>query len=282
MAQKSIYRYSKMMIDTCGRAITYLRISVTDRCNFRCTYCMPPEGIVSKPHFEILSLEQMAQVAIAAGRLGVNKIKLTGGEPLVRKNLEYLIGHISWSGFYSDIGLTTNGALLTKEKAVTLRYAGLQRVNISLDTLNKDKFSTITRGGNIDDVLNGINAALEAGFSSVKINMIIFDDTNPGEIAGMKDFCRSRGLILQTIRQFTLFKRVGALEYAGDEDRPPKCTSCNRLRLTADGFLKSCLFSDEEVRVDFTDIEGSILNAVHDKPFSGQSCTTRTMSQIGG
>jgi cyclic pyranopterin phosphate synthase len=271
-----------MLTDTWGRAITYLRISVTDRCNFRCTYCMPPGGIAARPHSEILSLEQMAEVAVAAGRLGVNKVKLTGGEPLVRKNVEYLIERISQCGYYSDIGLTTNGALLTKEKAVALHRAGLQRVNISLDTLDAHTFSAITRGGHINDVLNGNNAALMAGLSPVKINMIVFNDTKATETTAMKDFCRSRGLLLQTIRRFSLYERVGALDHEETEDRPPKCASCNRLRLTADGYFKSCLFYDEEIRVDFSDIEGTVMKAIHGKPAHGRSCTTRTMSQIGG
>jgi cyclic pyranopterin phosphate synthase len=271
-----------MLRDSLGRSITYLRISVTDRCNYRCRYCMPPGGIPWKPHGEILSLEHLADVAVTAGRLGMRKVKFTGGEPLVRKNIEHLIGLVADSGWYTDVGLTTNGALLTKDKAVALRSSGLQRVNISLDSLDPQRFWTITRGGRIDDVLHGIEAAHTAGFAPIKINMIIFDDTQPGEIESMNFFCKRNGLVLQTIRHFSLLDRQCGTSLNAGEDRPPRCAACNRLRLTADGCLKSCLFSDEEVPLDLHDIETSILKAITDKPASGRSCTTRTMSQIGG
>ncbi|MDD5675978.1 MAG: radical SAM protein [Chitinivibrionales bacterium] len=271
-----------MLTDAWGRAITYLRLSVTDKCNYRYTYCMPPAGIPLLPRNRILTLEQMAEVALAAGGLGFTKIKFTGGEPLVRKNVEFLIASVARSGRFTDIGLTTNGALLTLDKALALREAGLQRINVSLDTLEPARFAAITRGGRLQDVFNGITAAQTAGLDPVKINMIVFDDTKPEELDAMKRFCKSCGCLLQTIRHFSLHDRENSSGSQGCEDRPPRCATCNRLRLTSDGFLKSCLFSNKEIHADFNDLEASICRAIKGKPAQGRACTTRSMSQIGG
>jgi cyclic pyranopterin phosphate synthase len=241
---------------------------------------MPHDGIALQPASAILSYERIAAVAQAAGGLGFRKIKLTGGEPLARRQIERLVGMIAATGHYTDIGMTTNGTLLTAARARVLRDAGLMRVNVSLDTLDADRFARITRGGRIDDAIRGIDSALAAGLTPVKINMVILPDTTAADIDDMRAFCRARGTELQTIARFSLNAcDSGAVTNA---DRPPQCDECNRLRLTADGYLKSCLRSDREVPVDFEDIGGSIRAAVAGKGRAGVSCTTRAMAQIGG
>jgi GTP 3',8-cyclase len=271
-----------MLRDSLNRPITYLRVSVTDRCNFRCIYCVPAEGVALKPQMEILSFEQIAEVAKVAARLGFSKIRLTGGEPLVRKGIEHLVSMISDIGGYSEICMTTNGSLLTPALAQDLKSAGLNRINISLDTLDTARFNALTRGGDVNKVCAGIGAALAAGLSPVKINMVLFDDTTPAEIDSMERFCNGRGLILQTIRRFSLHDRTFSEGCGFESGRPPRCESCSRLRLTADGKFKSCLFSDDEVPVNFNDIESGIREAVAGKPARGSACESRIMSQIGG
>jgi GTP 3',8-cyclase len=271
-----------MLTDPSGRSITYLRISVTDRCNYRCTYCMPKAGIDQLPYSQVLRYEQIAAITRVAGRLGITKVRLTGGEPLVKRDIELLVRLIASSWQFSDLCMTTNGSLLTRAKALALKQAGLHRVNISLDTLIPERFADLTRGGDLRDVLAGIDAARDAGLAPIKINMVVQDDTTEDEIGGMSAFCERNGLALQTIARFSLTDRV--VEYNGPTvvHRPPDCTTCNRLRLTSDGYLKPCLFSDKETEVDFGDVEQSLLAAVRAKPACGIRCRTRSMSQIGG
>ncbi len=271
-----------MLTDQHGRTINYLRVSVTDRCNLRCTYCMPREGIPLKPHSEMLSYESIALIASCAGRLGITKIRLTGGEPLVKRNIESLVDMIRLTGKYKEITMTTNGTLLTLQKAQMLKKAGLTRINISLDTLDPDRYQYLTRGANINEVLAGTEAAKEAGLDPVKINMVVFEETKPEELETMRTFCGKNGFKLQTIQHFSLSNKVDYKEYAHPFDRPLPCEKCNRLRLTADGYLKPCLFSDKEIKVDLNDIEGSIKKAIAAKPIQGTSCVNRSMHQIGG
>lgn len=271
-----------MLVDLHGRTIKYLRVSVTDKCNYRCTYCMPEEGISLKPHRDILSYESIALIASYAGKLGITKVRITGGEPLVKKNIESLIEMLRLTSKFNEITMTTNGSLLSYEKAIRLKNAGLSRINISLDTLDENKFKEITRGGNIKDVFSGINAAKKAELLPIKINMIIFAQTTDEEINIMHSFCDRKGLILQTIKQFSLYNRKADIKSHLPFDRPQSCQKCNRIRLTADGYLKPCLFSDKEIKVDMNDIEKSILMAVKDKPFQGTVCVNRSMYQIGG
>ncbi len=271
-----------MLIDRFGRNIDYLRISVTDRCNYRCIYCMPETGIVLKKHDEILDFESIVMIADKAAGLGLTKIRLTGGEPLVRKKIEVLVGMLGRIEKIRELSMTTNAVLLTTGMASTLKEAGLSRVNISLDTLDPEKFRAITRGGDIGDVLSGITAAREAGLDPVKINMIIFSDTRLNEVASMRRFCKEKGLILQTIKHFSLYNREDTECDVRIFDRPGLCGECNRLRLTADGCFKPCLFSDNEIKVDLNDIENSILEAVAGKPLQGTACCNRLMYQIGG
>jgi len=271
-----------MLTDKHGRTINYLRVSVTDRCNLRCTYCMPKEGILLKSHSEMLSYESIALIAHEAGRLGITKIRLTGGEPLVRKNIESLVEMIRLTGKYKEITMTTNGTLLTLAKAQILKKAGLTRINISLDTLDPERYQYLTRGSTIQNALAGVDAAKEAGLNPIKINMVVFEETNPQELEAMRIFCEKNGFTLQTIRHFSLSNKADDKEYPHPFDRPLPCEKCNRLRLTADGYLKPCLFSDKEIKVDLNDIEGSIKKAIVSKPIHGTSCVNRHMHQIGG
>ena len=271
-----------MMRDRIGREINYLRVSVTDRCNLRCEYCMPPEGIEQKSHGEMLSYEKMTDVVRAAARLGIGKVRLTGGEPLVRRGLPDLVRMLREIEGLDEISMTTNGILLTPEMAVELKEVGLDRLNISLDTLDPVRYRELTRGGDVADVLRGIAAAQAAGFEGTKVNMVVSATGSREDLDRMRTFCVREGLVLQTINRFSLSKRTGETESPHDFDRPLPCDRCNRLRLTADGYLKPCLFSDVEIKVDFEDIEGSIGKAVEAKPVEGTSCSERSMRQIGG
>jgi cyclic pyranopterin phosphate synthase len=270
------------LTDPYGRKIRYLRISVTDRCNNRCIYCMPESGVPLKSHDDILSYEEIARIAGGAAALGFDRVRLTGGEPLVRRRIEELVSMLTAIDGLDEISMTTNASLLTREKAQLLKSAGLSRINISLDTLDPGRFLAITRGGNIDDVLAGIDAALEADLRPVKINMIVFEETTREDIEGMRAFCGERGLVLQTIKQFSLYDREEDPVHGISCDRPQPCGLCDKLRLTADGFLKPCLFSDKEIRVDLDNIELSLRKAVAAKPRRGTCCSNRLMCQIGG
>ena len=170
-----------MLIDSFGRKVTYLRISVTDRCNLRCIYCMPPEGIAWQPHETIMQYEEIAQIVRIAAEEGIREVRLTGGEPLVRKDLPDLIQQIHAIQGIEDISLTTNGVLL-KQFAKELARAGLRRVNISLDTLKPEVFERITRGGNLTQVFEGIDAAEQSNLKPIKLNTVIMQGVNTNEI----------------------------------------------------------------------------------------------------
>lgn len=269
-----------MLSDRFNRKIDYLRISVTDRCNHRCIYCMPHQAFVHKSPRDILSYEQIESVAAAAAEMGVTKIRLTGGEPLVRKDIDRLVARLAAIPGISEVCMTTNGVLLPGV-AQNLKSAGLSRVNISIDSLDPERYRITTRGGNLQKAIEGVEAAIKAHLEPIKINMVILDNTTEDDIEKMQTFCRQRRLQLQTIMQFSLYDRAD-LSRRFDTERPPDCARCNRLRLTADGFLKPCLFSDDEVKMDFHNIAGSIREAVARKPENGTSCRKRLMSQIGG
>ncbi len=265
--------------DNFNRTIDYIRISITDMCNFRCGYCMPPEGIKLKPHKDILSYESIASITHVAGKLGIKKVRLTGGEPLVRKDIVSLVEMIKLSGNFDEINMTTNGSLLDLDTAKSLKKQGLTRINISLDTLDREHFKKITRTGDIDKVFAGIDNAIQSELTPIKLNMVVFKDTSEKEINDMLEFCNHKKIRLQTIKHFSLNKRY---DHEIAFDRPKPCSSCNRLRLTSDGYLKSCLFSENEVKVDLNNIEDSILRAVNEKAEKGSFCQNRSMLQIGG
>jgi cyclic pyranopterin phosphate synthase len=268
------------MYDSFDRKIDYLRISLTDLCNLRCQYCMPEEGVPLRPRSDFLSYEEITAVAREAARLGLTKIRLTGGEPLVKKDLDVLVRALKAIPEVEEVALTTNGTLLAG-LAGALKSAGLDRLNVSLDTLDPERYRRITRGGNIEDVMRGLEAAEAAGFRGTKINMVLIPGVNEDEVAALGVFCRNRDLTLQRIRHYSLRERGGAAE-AEAAERPGACTRCNRIRLTADGKLKPCLFSDTEIPVDLENIAAGLKRAVREKPARGKSCTVRGVWQIGG
>jgi len=271
--------------DSFGRSINYLRVSATDRCNLRCLYCMPPEGVPQIPHSEVLSYEEIRTVVQAGAELGINKIRLTGGEPLVRAELPELIKMLSQIEGIRELSLTTNGTLLEKY-ALELKQAGLSRVNVSLDTLKTDRFQYITRLGRLKDVLEGIEAAEEAGFKPVKINTVVMRGVNDDEISdfarmtcdtgwhvrfielmpfkGVAEFVpsvevRRRISLLGKVepcpsvtgngpaRYYRLAGAKGTIGFISPLTELPFCSRCNRIRLTPDGRLRPCLLGEDEI-----------------------------------
>lgn len=276
------------LIDTYGRLINYLRLSVTDRCNLRCCYCMPAGGVAKLRHGELLSYEELHRVAVACVASGIEKIRITGGEPLVRKGLVGFLERLSGISGLKELVLTTNGMLLG-ELALPLRRAGVARLNISLDSLEPENFARITRGGDLARVLDGIAAAEQAGFPPVKINMVVMRGVNDDELLrfaalsidkpytvrfieymptlrdhGWNAQCMAGGEILQRIAE-----RYPLLPLVGTETAGPArnfkiqgaagaigiitpisghfCDSCNRIRVTATGMVRGCLFADHGV-----------------------------------
>ncbi len=273
------------MRDLYNRPITDLRISVTDRCNFRCTYCMPFDEYEWIDKKEILTFEEIARLARIFVQLGVDKIRLTGGEPLVRRDIELLVAGISQLPGLSDLRLTTNGSLLA-EKVAALKEAGLKRINVSIDTLDPDKFKRMTKRGDLTKVLEGLFAAKRCGFRPIKINAVIERGVNDDDIIDLVEFSREHGFAIRFIEYMDvgnannwtseklvskkeILEKVSArfpLREVGRESgsapsvdyefldgrgdlgviasvTEPFCSTCNRARLTADGKLVTCLFS---------------------------------------
>jgi cyclic pyranopterin phosphate synthase len=342
---------SAMAVDTFGRRIDYLRISVTDRCNFRCIYCMPSEGVPWADSADLLTFEEIVRFTAVAVDEGISKIRLTGGEPLVRRGIVDLVGRLRADPGIEAISMTTNGTLLPR-MASGLVAAGLERVNISLVSLDPAEYSRLTRGGRLADALAGIDAALAAGMRPVKINVVVarsfkqdlvsfarlttdrpvhvrFIEYMPvgggddggvaGEEAGdwkqadhvpsdetlarLAAECADAGLgQLEPIERseapsgwgparYYRFERaegvIGVISPLSDRF----CSECNRLRLTADGRLRTCLFSDDELDArhilrhgNEADLRSLILAAVAAKPESHnmRMGTLRRMSQVGG
>ena len=266
------------MFDRYNRNITYLRISVTDRCNFRCEYCMPAEGVPWKNREEILNFREILDVVKFGAERGIKKIRLTGGEPLLRRNLPELIRMLSALPEIEEIGMTTNGTLLPRY-AGELKQAGLSRVNISLDTLNPEKFRKITRLGNLDDVLKGIDAAIEAELLPVKINFVRIKGENEEDEEAVRVFCKEKDLKIRFIRQMDL--RTGEF-YTVEGGEGGICSICNRLRLTADGFMVPCLHSNQRYSIRESGIKEAFEKAIRNKPKTGYGTTTHEFSNIGG
>jgi len=266
------------MYDQFNRKISYLRISVTDRCNLRCVYCMPEEGIRLLDHKDILSFEEIVEVVKEAVRLGITKVRITGGEPLVRKGITRLVGMISELEGIDDFGLTTNGILL-EQFAHDLVKAGLHRVNISLDTIEPEKFRQITRGGDIEMVFRGIEAARKTGLSPIKINCVVKNSSTEPDAIGVKKFCDENGLEVRFIHEMDLGSGCFTVVEGG---KGGDCLSCNRLRLTANGFIKPCLFSDLEFSIRELGIRQAIEKAVNLKPEKGSQNLINRFHNIGG
>lgn len=266
------------MYDKFNRRLNYLRISVTDRCNLRCRYCMPEEGIRLVRHEDILSYDEITGFTRAAVKEGVNKVRITGGEPLVRKGIVTLIAMIAEIEGIDDLSMTTNGILL-KQFAADLRSAGLQRVNISLDTVDKEKFSYITRSDSLNEVFDGIEAAKKSGLLPVKINCVINKSSEEEDARAVAEYCRKNDLEIRYIRQMDLANGYFSVVEGGTGGN---CSICNRLRLTANGMLKPCLFNDIEFDIRKSGYEAALKLASQQKPECGSNNYTGKFYNIGG
>lgn len=266
------------MYDRFERNINYLRISVTDRCNLRCIYCMPVEGIQLMRHSDILSYDEITNFTKVAVGNGVTKVRITGGEPLVRKGITALVRMLNDIGGITDLSMTTNGLLLS-QYAKELKSAGLHRVNISLDTVDPERFAEITRGGNLSDVIKGIEAAKNAGLYPVKINCVIKESRKEQEAVAVTKFCTDNDLEIRYIRQMDLVKGHFSTVVGGTGG---DCAACNRLRLTANGRLKPCLFDNVEFDIRKLGFEEAFKLAVDLKPACGSVNDTGSFFNIGG
>lgn len=317
------------MKDQYNRDITYMRVSVTELCNLRCRYCMPEEGVAKKSHEEMMTIEETIMAVTEAVKLGINKIRITGGEPLVKRGIIQTCQAIGKLEGIKELCITTNGVLLPRF-AKALKAAGVNRINISLDTLDPEKFREITRIGNLEDVLSGIQAAEEAGLSKLKLNVVLMGGFNDDEIEKFVNLTKMKAIEVRFIELMPIgggldfdkarfvscdkvLERVPELESLDREDgvarmyalpgakgsvgliRPVSCEfcdGCNKIRLTADGKLKPCLHSDQEIRLkglSETEMKAAIKRAIIEKPEKREELSAespskagRDMSQIGG
>ena len=294
------------MIDQYGRNITYMRLSVTELCNLRCRYCMPAEGICQKSHSDMLTEDEMITAVEAAASLGVRKLRITGGEPLVKKNIVSICRRAAAVAGIEEVCLTTNGILLPK-LARDLKEAGVKRINLSLDTLNPEKYAYITRIGTLDDFMAGLHAALDAGFEKVKINAVLIGGFNDDEIVPLAELTKKYPVDVRFIEMMPMydsgdFKDAAFVPYTRVLELLPEaqqvspdggvaklyrlpgakgnvglisplnahfCGSCNRLRLTADGKIKPCLHSADEYSLkgmDFAGMRAELEKAIWNKP----------------
>lgn len=271
------------MLDGEGRLIEYLRLSVTDRCNCRCTYCMPAGGVPMLGHRDILSFEELTEVVTACAQLGVRKVRLTGGEPLVRRGLPELVRMIRAVPGVEELAMTTNATLLAPV-AAELHHAGLDRLNVSLDTLDAARYAELTRGGSLEDALAGLAAARDAGFSRTKVNCVLMGGVNDADVPRLAELARTEPIDVRFIELMPMgpcagwpkarfvsaetvlgavpglqpLRRDGVAElwhapgWVGNVGliRPMShrfCDGCSRIRVTADGRLKPCLHSSAEI-----------------------------------
>ena len=294
------------MIDRLGREITYLRISLTDKCNLRCRYCMPAEGVCKKEHKDMLTEDELITAVEAAAALGIRKVRITGGEPLVKKNILSICRRTAAVPGIEEVCLTTNGTALP-HLAEALREAGVHRLNLSLDTLDPEKFAYMTRTGKLEDFFAGLEAALKAGFDKIKINAVLIGGFNDDEIPALAELTLRYPVDVRFIElmpmydggdfgpeayipcQTILAKLPGAVPVESDGGvarlyRLPNakgniglispvsahfCGSCNRIRLTADGKLKPCLHACEEISIkglDFDSMKAVMEQAIWNKP----------------
>lgn len=315
------------MTDNYGRTIRYLRLSVTDLCPYRCIYCMPECGVEKLEHSQILSVDECIEVAAACAGLGVTKVRLTGGEPLVRRGIVDICRGISAIDGIRELCMTTNGLLLP-EYAVQLKQAGVTRLNLSLDTLDAEKFRRITRRGELREFYDGLKAAEEAGFENTKINCVLMGGINDDEIAALAGLTRERDIELRFIELMPIgecahwdsarFIGGDAVLAALPEAEPVGtsgvsrlyrlpghrgriglispmshkfCSACDRIRVTADGRLKPCLHSPDEISLrglHGEELTRALQQAICAKPLSHHmdalhaSGSLRGMSRIGG
>lgn len=266
------------MKDPFDRKIHYLRISVTDKCNLRCQYCMPEEGVKLLQHKDLLTLEEITEFTRTAVEMGINKVRFTGGEPLVRKGFVSLVQQVSKIKGITDLSMSTNGVALDKF-AKPLKEAGIQRVNVSLDTLDPDRYREITRGGDVADVLRGLAVAKETGFSPIKINTVVSRGKKEPDVMLVKAYAEKNGFEIRYISRMDLSKGEFWAVSGGDGG---VCSKCNRLRLTSNGLVKPCLFSDIGYSVRELGAREAILQAIRNKPEKGAESHTNTFYAVGG
>ena len=266
------------MYDRYNRKINYLRVSVTDRCNLRCTYCMPAEGVELMLHTDILRFHEIAETVKYSVSLGVDKIRITGGEPLVRKGIVDLVDMIAKIDGIKDFGMTTNGALLDKV-AHQLSDAGLHRVNISLDTMDPLKYNELTRLGDITNVFKGIKAANNAGLNPIKINCVVKKSSDEPDAKEVAKFCKENDLQIRYIQEMDLETGSFSVVEGGTGGN---CSICNRLRLTANGNIMPCLFSDLKFNIRELGIEKAFEQALGKKPKSGHTASKSQFYNVGG
>lgn len=309
------------MTDNYGRNIKYLRLSVTERCNLRCRYCMPEDGVCKKCHEDMLSEDEMIMVVKAASRLGINKLRITGGEPLVKKNIISICRRAAAVDEINELCITTNGTLLP-EMASELKAAGVSRINISLDTLSPEKYEYITRWGKLSSALKGIEAALEAGFDKVKINTVLIGGFNDDEISDLAQLTVKYPIDLRFIELMPMYdggdfdeksyvsgeivlKTIPALIQQMNIDGVARlykipnakgnigiispvsnhfCGTCDRIRITADGKVKPCLHSDVEYSLkglSMDAMEQVLKTAILSKPLAHNQLSARQRSDSG-
>jgi len=266
------------MYDSYNRRIHYLRISVTDRCNLRCGYCMPKTVRSMVPHSDILSFEEIAGITRTCVGRGVDKVRITDGEPLVRRDIAVLVSMLSTIEGILDLAMTTNGTLLDKY-AAPLAHAGLQRVNVSLDTVDPARYGEITCGGDLRDVLRGIEAARDAGLDPIKLNCVVNESAGEDDARQVAAYAGENGFEVRFIRRMNREEgRFWPVEGGTGGD----CRICNRLRLTCDGRIFPCLFGDLCFNVRELGTEEALDRALHGKPRSGVSCNYDGFNAIGG
>lgn len=266
------------MLDRFNRHINYLRVSVTDRCNLRCRYCMPEEGITLIRHEDVLTYDEITTFTRVSVAAGISKVRITGGEPLVRKGVTELVRMLSGIEGITDLSMTTNGILLA-DNAVALAEAGLMRVNVSLDTLDPEKYRHVTRGGELHSVIMGIEAAQKAGLRPVKINCVIKSSPDEADAREVAEFSMREGLEVRFIRQMDLASGTFSVVHGGTGGH---CAKCNRLRLTPEGMLRPCLFSDRGFSIRELGAEEALRLALEAKPERGTANHVNGFYNIGG
>jgi GTP 3',8-cyclase len=266
------------MFDSYGRKIEYLRISVTDRCNLNCTYCKPVESDHLFCKEEILSYDEMFRIAEAASDLGFTKYRITGGEPLVRKNLVSFMGMMSGLKNLKDLSITTNGILL-EEYAQPLINAGLHRINISLDTMNPERYREITGGGDINRVLAGIRTAKEVGFENIKINCVVEESSSEPDAKDIARFASENNLQARFIRRMNIAEgKFWTVENGSGGD----CKNCNRIRVSSTGLVWPCLFSDTFYDSREMGAAEALTEAIRCKPEKGGVRLNNNFYNVGG
>jgi len=266
------------MYDRFNRKIHYLRISVTDRCNLRCSYCMPAEGIRPLDHEDILSFEEIVAFTEVAIARGIDKVRITGGEPLARKGIDSLVRMLGGLPGIDDLSLTTNGVLLAG-LARPLKEAGLKRVNVSLDTIDPVRYREITRCGDLEEVLRGIDAAEAAGLLPIKINCVVKTSSDEPDARQVRAFCEGRRFNVRFIHRMNLEAGEYSVVEGGDGGN---CSRCNKLRLSSDGKLRPCLFDDLSFDIRELGAGKAIDLALAAKPEFGTRCSKSTFNSIGG